>query len=479
MSASREKKSRQELNTSGYIDPKITRAAEEKAKARRSNILYAVLGIAFVAVAAIAIVANSHVIERNAKAYTVNGETFTAADVNYYYRNAYNSFVNQNSAQINYYFDTSKDLREQECSFADGSWFDYFADQAFSTINQVSALAKEAKAQGFDAAEAEEAALATDYSYIDTYAAMQGYTRAQYLQGVFGSTMTTKVFERNVRLVALAEAYRDAYTDSLTYSDAEIQAAYDADPTAYQSADIEFAIFTYTAESDATDDEKTDLLAEAKETAQTALSRYADGESFEALAEELGGTYYHQAHASRSVYSEMLNWAFDDARRSGDTTIVPYGENGFYAAVFHSCTRNDYRPVSVRHILVETEEIANSVLKQYLAGEQTEEAFGALAAQYSSDGNAASGGLYEDIALGQMVEPFETWCFDSSRKSGDTGIVETDYGFHVMYFVETNPLEYWKVDAQNDLRTADFNEWINTLTENIESEELGGMKYVG
>lgn len=479
MSASREKKSRQEQIASGYVDPKVARAAEEKAKARRSNMLYAVLAIIFVGVAAIAIISNSHVTERNAKAYTVNGETFTAADVNYYYHNAYNSFVSQNSGQVSYYFDTSKDLREQDCSFADGTWFDYFAQQAFHTMDQISALAQKAKAEGFEAKDAEEVALATDYSYIDSYAAMQGYTRAQYLKGVFGSTMTTKVFERNVRLVALAEAYRNAYMDSLTYSDAEIQDAYDADPTAYQSVDIEFTVFTYTAEADATDEQKAALLDETKETAQAALNRYADGEAFDALAEELGGTYYHQSHASRSVYSEMLNWAFDDARSSGDTTVVPYGSNGYYAVIFHSRTINDYHPVSVRHILVDTEEIANSVLEQYLAGEQTEEAFGALAAQYSGDSNAASGGLYGDIPLGMMVEPFEAWCFDGSRQSGDTGIVETEYGYHVMYFVSTNPLEYWKVDAQNDLRSADYSEWIEALTEGIESEELSGMKYVG
>ena len=39
MSASREKKARQELNASGFVDPKVTRAAEEKAKNRRSSLL--------------------------------------------------------------------------------------------------------------------------------------------------------------------------------------------------------------------------------------------------------------------------------------------------------------------------------------------------------------------------------------------------------------------------------------------------------
>lgn len=479
MSASREKKARQELNASGYVDPKATRAAEEKVKNRRSNLLYALLGVVFVAVAAIAVINNTHVLERNAKAYTVNGETFTAADVCYYYRNNYNSFVNQNQDTISYYFDTQKDLREQECSFNGSTWYDYFADSALNTLNSVSAIAAQAKADGFTAEEEETAALENNYSYIDLYAAAQGYSREQYLQAYYGPLMTTKVFEKNVRMSALAEAYSAAYDESLVYSDADIQAAYDADPNAYQSADIEFITFTYTAESDATDEEKAGLLADQKVLADEALTRYAAGEAFDAVAEDLGGNYLHSEHATRSVTSEMLTWAFDDARQSGDTTVIPYGSNGYYAVLFHSRARDDYRPVSVRHILVDDEELASSILEQYRTGEQTEEAFGLLAAQYSSDGNASSGGLYENFPLGQMVEPFESWSYDSARKAGDTDIVETDYGYHVMYFVGISDTPYWKIAAEYDLHTTAYNEWFSAFTDGVEGEQLDGMKYVG
>ena len=477
MSASREKKARQERSASGYVDPKVTRAAEEKAKNRRSSLLYALLGVVFVAVAVIAVINNTHVLERGAKAYTVNGETFTAADVSYYYRNNYNSFVNQNQSMINYYFDTQKDLREQEYP-GGGTWFDYFADNALSTINSVSAIAKQAKAEGFTAEEEETAALENNYSYIDIYAAAQGYTREQYLQAYYGPLMTTKVFERNVRMSALAEAYSAAYEEALVYSDADIQAAYDADPTAYQSADIEFVTFAYTAESDVTDAQKEELLAECKTTADTALERLNAGESLEALAEELDGTYYDMPHASKGN-SEMLTWAFDDARQSGDRAVIPYSTNGYYVVLFHGRTRDDYHPVSVRHILVDDEELANSILEQYRAGEQTEEAFGLLAAQYSSDGNASSGGLYQDFPLGQMVAPFESWAYDSARKSGDTDIVQTDYGYHVMYFVGASDTEYWKIAAEYDLHTADYDEWFSAITSGVEGEQLDGMKYVG
>ena len=48
MSASREKKARQELNESGYVDPRKAREAKEKAKERRSTRIYTAVIVAFV-----------------------------------------------------------------------------------------------------------------------------------------------------------------------------------------------------------------------------------------------------------------------------------------------------------------------------------------------------------------------------------------------------------------------------------------------
>ena len=48
MSASREKKARQELNESGYVDPRKAREAAEKAKDRRSTRIYTAVIVAFV-----------------------------------------------------------------------------------------------------------------------------------------------------------------------------------------------------------------------------------------------------------------------------------------------------------------------------------------------------------------------------------------------------------------------------------------------
>ena len=50
-----------------------------------------------------------------------------------------------------------------------------------------------------------------------------------------------------------------------------------------------------------------------------------------------------------------------------------------------------------------------------------------------ADKTAAEAAEYT-VSLGQMVEPFEDWCF-AEHQIGDVGFVETQYGYHVIYFV--------------------------------------------
>ncbi len=150
-------------------------------------------------------------------------------------------------------------------------------------------------------------------------------------------------------------------------------------------------------------------------------------------------------------------------------------------------TRED-RYVDVRHILImpqggtmdETgavtysdeewaaaEAEAQNILNLYLAGDKTEESFGELANEHTADGNDANydgvpdGGLYTDVYKGQMVPEFEDWCFDESRVTGDTGLVKTTYGWHIMYFVDTRPV--WKSQVQNRL----VNDLANELLADI------------
>ena len=141
--------------------------------------------------------------------------------------------------------------------------------------------------------------------------------------------------------------------------------------------------------------------------------------------------------------------------------------------------------VDVRHILVQVkggttaeagsttyseedwktcEDAAQAILDEWLAGDKTEESFAALAGEKTEDpGSQATGGLYEQVYEGQMVPEFNDWCFDESRQYGDYGLVRTSYGYHVMFFVGSEP--QWISYAESDW----MNEQSNKLLEDIVS----------
>lgn len=141
--------------------------------------------------------------------------------------------------------------------------------------------------------------------------------------------------------------------------------------------------------------------------------------------------------------------------------------------------------VSVRHILVKPEggttgddgtttysdeewaaceKKAQEILDEWLAGDATEDSFAALAEEKSEDpGSSTNGGLYENVAKGQMVEPFEDWCFDESRAAGDYGLVKTKYGYHIMYYVSSTPI--WETYAKSGWVNEKTNDFIKKLAE--------------
>ena len=143
----------------------------------------------------------------------------------------------------------------------------------------------------------------------------------------------------------------------------------------------------------------------------------------------------------------------------------------------------DSKFVDVRHILVQVkggttaedgtvtysdeewkacEEAAQAILDEWLAGDKTEDSFAALATEKTEDpGSQATGGLYQQVYAGQMVPAFNDWCFDESRAYGDYGLVQTNYGYHVMFFVGSEP--QWISYAESDW----MNEQSSKLLEDI------------
>ena len=183
----------------------------------------------------------------------------------------------------------------------------------------------------------------------------------------------------------------------------------------------------------------------------------------------------------------------DANHEHGDDCGCARTTDGYTIVLLTNRYDNKVNMANVRHILVEfkanatdadkqaAKAEAEKLLQQWKDGTANEDSFAELANKESDDqdGKVTNGGLYEDIGLGQMVEPFEDWCFAEGRKAGDTGIVETVYGYHVMYYSSTDVMTYRDFLIENDLRTEDTEKWHDGLVEKLAFEivSLDNMEY--
>lgn len=522
MSASREKKNRQELAANGYIDPRVAREEKEAAERKKNKLLYGGIAVLFVIVAAVVLLYNSGIFQRKAVALTVDGKDFTAAQVDYYYYYTLNYVSNSEySSYMGLVSGTS--LKEQTMNSiaktlldvsdeGEVTWDTYLKDTAKTNLTQAYLLSEMAKAEGDIDEDHINEEIDEALDSINTSAKSQGYSLSAYLKLLYGSNMTVDTFREMAMMQELASHYMEEYIDSLTYTDDELEACYQEDKDLFDAASYEYISFKATAPSttdaegntvEATDEEQAAAKKAAEDAAADAQQRYAAGESLEdiAVAYEDIATY---GKADNGTYAgtDLVTWAFDEARTEGETGIVNT-DSSIYFALFHSRGRMDYNVVNVRHILFEAdtsdldttsetydadvaerEKIARTdaekALKEWQDGGATAELFGEMAAELSADtGSASNGGLYEGINKStSFVQEFLDWCFAEGRQVGDSGVVDSSYGSHVMY-LDSFGAPYWQVLAENQLKNAEYTEWLeeNTAVETV--TEGSGMKYVG
>ena len=509
MSASREKKTRQDPEFISQQEAKEAKAAEQKKAEKRSSTLYIAIGVLFLIVAIVSLAWRAGLFEKKVAAATVNGVEYSPAEVSYYFQNTYQNFVSQNYYYLSYFgLDISQDLRSQE--YAEGeTWFDYFAEQALEQLADVQALNDKAKEEGFTWTDEMQANLDTSIEDATSYGASMGYTFEQYLIAVYGEGMTEDVYRAQLKNAMLAQAYCQAYEDTLTYTSAELESAYEANKLSYDVVDYESLRISGSVPTtdkdgntvEVTDEMKANAMAEAKATAEDLYASFQGGASMESL--ESDDVDYTDGEGASNYSSALMDWLFDDSRKAGDSAIIEDETySAYYVVSFEKRYRQDYNTVNVRHILIqpaagelaegdegyeaeqdtlmaEAKDQAEDILAQWKAGEATEDSFAQLAMEYSSDSNASEGGIYTQVTQGYMVESFNDWIFDSSRKVGDTDIVETEFGYHVMYFVGED-LPYWELQATSALMDEEFSAWYEEKTEGYTAEAIEeGMAKVG
>jgi len=520
MSASSKKKLRNAEQAQKLTEKQLAEQKEAK-KLKLYTTLAVVILIALVVFAAYVgisrTIANSGVRERNTVALTIGEETISNAELNYFFIDEVTNFMNQYGSYASILgLDLTAPLDEQILNEeTKETWADDFLNAAVESAKAAYALANEAAANGYVLPEASATNVEQTMSTMSAYAAIYGYSDAEdYLKVMYGSGATEKGLREYLELRALADAYESHYYNSLSYSNDELRAAEAENFDKYSSYNYNYYYLStnsYVEGEKGEDGYTADQLAAAAKNAEIAAKSLTDGittvEAFDAAiaalpinAENTGAASYASVDVSySSLYSAYADWMTDPARKAGDMTYVASttsttDENGntveeisgYYVVLFNSCSDNIYPLANVRHILAAFEggsydsttglttysdeekaaakTAAEAIYDEWKNGAATEESFAALANEKSADGDGTTGGLYEDVYPGQMVTAFENWCFDD-REIGDTGIVETEYGYHVMFYSGDSETTYRDFLISNELANADYGEWYNALVE--------------
>lgn len=482
-----------------------------------------------------------NILFKNHTAITVGSHELNSVQLNYYFVDTINNYLNELGNIASYVIDTTKPLNKQVVDKETGeTWADSFLKTAEATLKRTYALYDVAMEKGFKLEEDDEKAIETQITNMEFYAMYYGYSDVKaYLQGVYGNGADVESYREYQRVNLIADRYYAEYADTLDYTDEQIreyEAGKDGEGEDAKDRFHNFSSVTYSyyylpytkwapeKDSDGKKIEYTaDQLKEAREKAKAAAEALAAGkfEDLDAFDKAIGeleinkdektkptATRYDDQLVTKVNNQDFRDWLIGKGLKEGDLTVIENatGEGdkkevkGYYVVRFGSIDENRFNLKDVRHILIQFEggkynsttgqttftdaekkaalEKAEKLYNEWKNGEATEESFAALVEKNSADtGSIEDGGLYENVYPGQMVEKFEDFCYAEDRKPGDHGIVESTYGYHIMFFVGDSDVTYRDFMIKAELRADELEQWLDDLVEK-QHYELISNKHV-
>lgn len=444
----------------------------------------------------------------------------TTQQIDSYYGSGYGAYYTG--------FDVTVDPAEQDYIGEDApedveTWADYFRLMApeKAVIQRTlynDAMGDEAKKAGFEITEEMQAEIdeqiESTIEQLAESAEENDYSLDNYISKSCGEGLTEKSYRELINRDLIVEEYLTWYEENIseTITDDDVKSYYEDNKADYDLADARlFAISYAEAEEDSESEDPTYTKKEAKKLATEFKNKITDEASFVELAKEYAlpsqVDSYEEDSATLAeglvkssivdVAANVAEWLFDDARKAGDSAVIDEEDSEVYYIVYvvsPAAPDTLTAGADVRHILVEAattgedsegnevdlseDEIeanftaakkeAEKILKEWKDGDATEDSFAALATEKTDDtGSTETGGLYEDItSTSSYVPEFLDWAL-ASHKVGDTGIIKTDYGYHVMYFVGAEEMEKWESDVRDAIATEEFTNYSTELYEGI------------
>ena len=397
----------------------------------------------------------------------------------------------------------------------DPTWSDLFRCIAIDQIIQVKFGSTKATEMKIALTDTEKTSIDDTIESIRKSAKANDYSIDRYFHANYGNGITEKLVRQIYEEQTLATNYFAKLEEDMLaeITDEQVTEKYNGNKNDYDITSLRIYSIAIEADvaKDATDDEKAAAIEAAtkkvKARAESILSQVTDAKSLISQAEldvktnepdtkdydgdkstDASGVTYATLE---SVSEDLAKWAYDATRVVGDKNLFAT-EDAYFVVLMEKLPAKDTTPVShdVRHILIKfpekntdgtatttkdkdgntktnitdatkkaTKADAQKILDEYLKN-PTEENFKALTVKHTADvdtdGKPNNDGLYEDVSSSSnYVASFKNWAVDASRKPGDTGIIESTYGYHIMYYVEANT-ETWFETVKNDIFSTNY-----------------------
>lgn len=440
---------------------------------------------------------------------TVDGQKISIGMYDYYYASIV-SYYEQYASYGYYSLDTTKDYSKQYTTDDDGnkiSWQKFFETEALKEVEQITTYYSKALEEGVTLTSAQKKTIEKQISTLKDSASQNDVSLDQYIKANFGTYCSEDTIRIMLEQYYLSANYKGKFKCETKVTDNDVDKYYNDHKNDYKKIEFYYIASPY----DATDDnsknksiktaekimakmkDKKSVIALVPEVyssyidSQVKSSMEQDSTLTEKKAREEAVKSYESnvvttVSGSDSPFDDKMNtWLFSDDTKVGSKKYYIDESAGYIYIVLKTSKASveEDETYTVRHILVAPESGSNSssstsekteytdeqwaaakkkadsILAKFNKTDKSEYEFAKLAEQYSTDSASTSsgsndsfGGLYESVTLGQMVPDFEKWSIDDSRKYGDTGIVKSDYGYHIMFFINDCPEYQSKIIAQ-------------------------------
>lgn len=440
---------------------------------------------------------------------TVDGQKISIGMYDYYYASIV-SYYEQYASYGYYSLDTTKDYSKQYTTDDDGnkiSWQKFFETEALKEVEQITTYYSKALEEGVTLTSAQKKTIDKQISTLKDSASQNDVSLDQYIKANFGTYCSEDTIRIMLEQYYLSANYKGKFKCETKVTDNDVDKYYNDHKNDYKKIEFYYIASPYDATDDNSKNESIKtaekIMAKMKDKKSVialvpeVYSSYIDSQVKSSMAqdstltekkarEEAVKSYESNVvttvSGSDSPFDDKMNtWLFSDDTKVGSKKYYIDESAGYIYIVLKTSKASveEDETYTVRHILVAPENGSNSssstsekteytdeqwaaakkkadsILAKFNKTDKSEYEFAKLAEQYSTDSASTSsgsndsfGGLYESVTLGQMVPDFEKWSIDDSRKYGDTGIVKSDYGYHIMFFINDCPEYQSKIIAQ-------------------------------